>query len=91
MSGFEMNEWIARPPKEVFDFISDSNNAPKVVQSVTGMVKLTNGPAGVGTRYRETRLMNGREHHAELEVKAFDPPHQYAVLNVTQGMARTLN
>jgi len=60
MTGFNMSEWVARPPKEVFDFISASENAPKIVQSVTNMVKLTEGPPRVGTRYRETRLMSGR-------------------------------
>lgn len=86
MAGFELNEWIARTPKEVFDFISDSKNAPKVVRSVTGMVKLTEGPIRVGTRYRESRMMNGKEHHAELEVVAYEPTQTYAMKNVTSGI-----
>ena len=86
MSGFEMNEWIARTPKEVFDFISASENAPKVVSSVVSMVKLTEGPVGVGTRYRETRLMNGKEAQAELEIVDFEPSQRYAMKNVTEGI-----
>ncbi|MCC7117612.1 MAG: SRPBCC family protein [Anaerolineales bacterium] len=86
MAGFKMNESITRSPKEVFDFIAVSDNAPKVVSSVTGMVKLTEGPVGVGTRYRETRLINGKEHHAELEVVAFQPNQSYAMKNVTDGI-----
>ena len=86
MSGFEMNEWIARTPQEVFDFITASENAPKVVSSVVSMVKLTEGPVGVGTRYRETRLMNGKENFAELEVVAYEPYRQYAMKNVTEGI-----
>ena len=86
MSGFKMNEWIARPPKEVFDFITDSNNAPKVVSAVTSMVKLTEGPVRIGTRYRETRAMNGKEHHAELEVVSYGPNQVYAMKNVTEGI-----
>ncbi|HKY53882.1 MAG TPA: SRPBCC family protein [Anaerolineales bacterium] len=85
MPGFELSEWIARPPKEVFDFVTDPNNAPKVVSSVKSMVKLTDGPTGKGTRYRETRLMNGKEQSAELEVAAFQPNEQYAVKNELQG------
>jgi hypothetical protein len=68
MTGFNMSEWVARPPKMVFDFIANSDNASKIVQSVTSMVKLTEGPVRVGTRYRETRLMNGKEQQAELEI-----------------------
>jgi hypothetical protein len=86
MSGFNVSEWIARTPKEVFDFITASENAPKIVQSVTGMVKLTEGPVRAGTRYRETRLMHGKEQHAELEVVQFEPTQRYAMLNVTEGI-----
>ena len=86
MTGFNMSEWVARPPKEVFDFITASENAPKIVQSVTGMVKLTEGAPRVGTRYRETRLMHGKEQHAELEIVEFEPARRYAVQNVTSGI-----
>ena len=86
MSGFKMNEWIARPPKEVFDFITTSDNASKVVSSVTSMTKLTEGPIRVGTRYRETRVMNGKEHRADLEVVSFEPNQTYAMKNVTDGI-----
>ena len=86
MTGFNMSEWIACPPKEVFDFIAASENAPKIVQSVTSMVKLTEGPPRVGTRYRETRLMNGKEQQAELEIVEFEPTRKYAMQNVTSGI-----
>lgn len=89
MAGFNMSEWVARPPKEVFDFITASENAPKIVNSVTSMVKLTDGPIGVGTRYRETRLMHGREQQAELEIVAFEPARKYAMQNVTDGIETT--
>jgi uncharacterized protein YndB with AHSA1/START domain len=86
MAGFKMSEWISRPPQDVFDFITTPDNAPKVVQSVKSMLKLTEGPVHVGTRYRETRLMRGREEHAELEVVAYEPNQKYAVKNVTEGI-----
>ena len=86
MTGFNTNEWVARPPKEVFDFITASENAPKIAQSVKSMVKLTDGPARVGTRYRETRLMGGKEQQAELEIVEFEPTQKYAMQNVTEGI-----
>ena len=86
MAGFDLSAWISRSPKEVFDFITSSDNAPKVVQSVKSMVKLTEGPVRVGTRYRETRLMAGKEQHAELEVVAYEPNQKYAMKNVTDGI-----
>ena len=86
MAGFKMSEWISRPPQEVFDFITTPDNAPKVVQSVKSMVKLTEEPVRVGTRYRETRLMRGKEEHAELVVVAYEPNQKYAMKNVTEGI-----
>ena len=86
MAGFEMSERIARSPRDVFDFITAPGNAPRVVPSVKGMVKLTEGPAGVGTRYRETRLMHGKEAHAELEVVEYEPGQIYAMRNLTEGI-----
>jgi uncharacterized protein YndB with AHSA1/START domain len=86
MAGFEMSERIARPPQDVFDFITTSDNAPRVVPSVKSMVKLTEGPVGLGTRYRETRMMDGKEHQAELEVVGYEPNRGYAMKNVTEGI-----
>jgi hypothetical protein len=86
MSGFNLNEWIARSPNEVFDFIVASENAPKVAANIKSMVKLTEGMVGVGTRYRETRLMNGKEAQAELEIVDFEPGQRYAMKNVTDGI-----
>ena len=85
MAGFAVSEWIACPPKRVFEFITDSNNAPKIVPSVKTTVKLTDGPPKVGTRYRETRIMNGKEEHVDLEVKEYAAPNVYAMQNVTDG------
>ena len=85
MAGFAVSEWIACPPQRVFEFISDANNAPKIVPAVKSTVKLTEGPPRVGTRYRETRFMNGKEQQVEMEVKEYAPPAVYAMQNVTDG------
>ena len=86
MTGFSRNEWIARSPKEVFEFITASENAPKISQSVKSMVKLTDGPLRVGTRFRETRLMGGKEQQAELEIVEFEPTQRYSTQNLTEGI-----
>jgi len=86
MAGFNQTERISRSPRDVFNFITASDNAPKVLPSVQSMVKLTEGPVRVGTRYRETRRMNGKEQYAELEVVACEPDQAYAMRNVTDGI-----
>lgn len=89
MSGFELNTFIARSPGEVFDFLINGENASKIIDSVVSMDKLTEGPVGVGTRYRETRLMKGKEQQTELEIAAFEPGRKYAMKNVTEGITTT--
>ena len=89
MAGFEATEWINRPPPEVFNFLADATNAPKVVPSVVRVEKLTEGPVGVGTRYRETRLMTKKEAQAELEVSGYESPGHFAMHNVTNGIETT--
>jgi len=86
MAGFQRSERIDRAPQEVFDFLTAPENAPAVVPSVRRLVAITDGPVGVGTRYRETRLMRGKEEDAELEVVAYAPGEAYAVLNVSTGI-----
>lgn len=40
---------------------------------------LTEGGAGVGTRFSETRVMFGKEATEEMEVKEFDAPNSYSI------------
>lgn len=87
MAGFTLSELIPCPPREVFACVTSPGNAPRISPSVVSMVQTTDGPLGVGTRYRETRLMRGREESAELEVVAWEPDQTYAVKNLTEGIA----
>ena len=89
MSGFNQKAHINRTPEEIFSFITDPGNAAKVMESVVSSVALTEGPTRVGSRFRETRLTNGREQSAEMEVVAYEPRRRYAVQNVTQGITST--
>lgn len=43
---------IRRPPEEVFEFCSDLRSELQWNPKVKYIEKLTQGPAGVGTRYR---------------------------------------
>jgi uncharacterized protein YndB with AHSA1/START domain len=86
MTGFERTEWIARAPEAVFAFLADASNAPRVMPQIRQMVKLTDGPVAAGTRYRETRMVNGKEAAADLEVARFEPPQRYAMRNVSEGI-----
>jgi hypothetical protein len=78
MAGFRLTEWIERRPEDVFSFAANLDNAPKWINGVVRAEKLTDGPIRVGTRFRETRRFGKREHSAEIEVLAHDPPRTHA-------------
>lgn len=70
----------ARAPLErVFARASDIENAPEMIPAIRKIEMLTPGPVRVGTRFRETRVVFGREHTETLEVTGFDPPRSYTV------------
>lgn len=70
---------IDAPPHLVFDMLSDFENAPQRVEGIQRVEMLTDGPVGVGTRFRETRTMMKREATEELAITEFDRPRHYAV------------
>lgn len=73
------------PPAKVFAVASDFPNGARTVKAITKMEMLTPGPVGVGTRFRETRTMFGREATEEMQVTAFDPPRSYALEAKSHG------
>jgi len=62
---------IAAPLRLVFQTVSDVSNFSDAVPHITHVEFLTDQQVGVGTRFRETRSMKGREHTVELEVAEY--------------------
>ena len=62
---------ISAPASAVFDIIADPVNYTKAVPHITKVEFLTDQRSGVGTRFRETREMRGREAATELEVTEY--------------------
>lgn len=70
----------ARAPVErTFRHATDLRRVPEFIPAIRSLEVLTEGPIGVGTRFRETRVVFGREHTEEMEVTEFDAPRSYAV------------
>lgn len=89
MAGFEMQEWIDRKPEAVFEALYDPALATEVMESVIASEQIGEGAVGVGTCFRETRVVNGQEGTSELEVVAYEPNHRYSVTNETEGIRTT--
>ena len=70
---------ISRSPADVFAFVADLCNEPKYVPNVVETEKISDGPCGVGSKYREvTRVMFGRNAVATYEITQYDPPTTFA-------------
>lgn len=64
---------IARPPAEVFAFVSDMTNAPRWQTGLHEVRRLTPGPLRVGTEHAFVRRFAGREVASQNRFVAFDP------------------
>lgn len=79
MNPITASTWIAAPQSEVFACASDLANAGRWLTGVKNIEMLTTGPMAVGTKWRETRVLGGRESTEEMTVSAFHPPRSYTV------------
>ena len=74
-----MTKRVAAPVDMVFDIATDIEHAAEHIRGIDKIERLTPGPVGVGTQWRETRTMMGRQDTEMLEVIAFDRPHSYTI------------
>jgi carbon monoxide dehydrogenase subunit G len=85
MFGFSVDRHVAAPPDVVFARASDFRRATETVAAIVKMDILTSGPVGVGTRFRETRVLFGREATEEMTVTTFEPPRRYTLSAESHG------
>lgn len=86
MNGFEFDEHIARSPQDVFAVLSDPTTAVEFLENITRSEKLTEGPIGFGTRFRETRVVGGKEVSADLLVTVYEPHTQIGISSEAEGV-----
>ncbi|HZW10870.1 MAG TPA: SRPBCC family protein [Phycisphaerales bacterium] len=77
MPRFETSTHVDGPPQRVFEQITDLAGAPQRISGIKRLEVLTEGPVGKGTRWRETRVMFGREATEEMEITDFRPGESY--------------
>ena len=76
---------IAAPVERVFETLSDIPNADETISGITKIEMLSDGPVGVGTRWRETRVMFGKQATEEMEITEFNPNKNYVVEAESMG------
>jgi uncharacterized protein YndB with AHSA1/START domain len=73
---------IARPPEEVFSYVTDPSRLAEWQESVVSTRMDGSGPAGVGSRVRVTRRVGRRERAMTAELAELDPPRSWAVRGI---------
>ena len=79
MPSLTIERTVNAPLAQVFARFTDLTNAPAMIPAIKKIEILTPGPIGAGTRFRETRVMFGKEAAATMEISTFDPPRSYCV------------
>jgi uncharacterized protein YndB with AHSA1/START domain len=75
---FENTVLIARPIEDVFGFLSDLENIPKWNYAIVETRKISEGPIGVRTTYRQVRSVPSRSEE-RLEITTYEPPRQLEI------------
>jgi carbon monoxide dehydrogenase subunit G len=66
---------VGRPPEVVFDYMTDPSNLSSWQTSSRSVEQLTDGPPGLGSRFRErTKPPLGKEFEQVTEFAEFDRP-----------------
>ncbi|MEU8987461.1 SRPBCC family protein [Streptomyces sp. NPDC048558] len=76
---------IAAGQGPVWEAVTDLRGMERVLSGVSKVEVLTDGAFGVGTRWRETRKMFGKEATEEMWVTACEPPERYVVEAESHG------
>lgn len=80
---FKSSQLIDRPIDEVFAVAADVAAQPAWSPTVLRATKLTEGPIGLGTRFRMAVKGQGQ---FEVEIAEYDPPRRLRVSNSTRQM-----
>jgi uncharacterized membrane protein len=70
---------VDAPVTSVFQVYADFGNVAARVDGIQKIEMLTDDPVGIGSRFRETRMMFGRESTEEMEITEFEPNKKYTV------------
>ncbi|MET9832690.1 SRPBCC family protein [Streptomyces sp. NPDC006385] len=76
---------VAAGQGPVWEALTDLAGMERVLSGVSKVEVVTEGAFGVGTRWRETRRMFGKEATEEMWVTACEPPERYVVEAESHG------
>ncbi|MEM7050178.1 MAG: SRPBCC family protein [Acidobacteriota bacterium] len=85
MATITIRRSIAAAPATVFQAVAHIEQFSEAIPHITKVEMLSEVREGVGTRFRETRLMKGREATTELEVTEYEPDQRVRLVADSHG------
>src|ERR1700737_2408946 len=80
MIQFTVQTEIARPPAEVFAYVTDPTKLATWQTNTVSAIAETDGPLGIGTRVREVhRAPGGKQLASLVEVSEYEPDRVFAL------------
>lgn len=77
---------VAAAPHLLFAVIADIRSRSRVITAVSRVEMLSEGPVQLGTRFREWRIVGGREHGSVFSVTAVEAPRTLTLKGERDGM-----
>lgn len=85
MTTIRISRQIHASKARVFSVVADIRNFSMALPHIERYEFLTEQQSGVGTRFRETRLMGKREMATELKVTEYDPDNRVRMVAENHG------
>jgi hypothetical protein len=85
MSSIVVTRVIDAPIGLVFNTVADINEFSKAIPDIVKVAILSDVKKGAGTRFRETRLMRGKERSYELEVTEYSENDRVRIVSESNG------
>lgn len=86
---FQVETRMQTPPERAFAAMTNPDEFPRWMEGLVRIERLTDGPTGVGTRFRETRRMYGQEATEEFEITTFEPNRRLSLyVDGTKGSSK---
>jgi carbon monoxide dehydrogenase subunit G len=86
MKAITIERVVEAPPARVWAILTDLDGSAAVITAVERVERLDGGEEfGVGTRWRETRTLFGKEATETMEVTALEPGRSYVVESRGRG------
>jgi uncharacterized protein YndB with AHSA1/START domain len=82
MSPISSSFEVARPPAEVYAYVTDPARFPEWQRDVIRVHVHGDAPAAVGTRFATTRRIGRVEHTTTQQITEMDPPRSWAARGV---------